>query len=234
MTSSFLLQLDTSTHVAAAINGGNSSTELEAVTLELDADADVIEMKVWGAINVLDPGAAGVAETEEAAEWQDFSPSLLVNLSPNPGPKTLHVRVRDDVWNEATAAASIVLGKEVAAPVRPRTPGWPTPPKRQRRSRQQPVKRLRSTTRLSVGPSSRGKDEARFLSEVSVRVPLPSYEVGAVGQAPAGRLEVATTVRRFAAIGHRAQIVVGTPEYSIKRGAIGPQMQATLEALEVL
>lgn len=123
MTSSFKVVLDTTTHVGVEINGGNQNTKNTTVTLELTLDPDVELVKIWGSINPLDPANAGFGETEEGAVWLSPESSFLVNTTTNGGQKTLHVRVRDDVGNEATDAASINLQVEGEVP-----PPSPSPP----------------------------------------------------------------------------------------------------------
>lgn len=120
MSASFRLTLDTVTHVEAAINGGKGTTEKPTVTLELTLDPDAALVKIWGDINPLDPMDAGMGTTEGEAEWLEATDDWLVALTTNPGPKELHVRVQDDVGNEATASASIVLSGET--PVEPEPP----------------------------------------------------------------------------------------------------------------
>lgn len=112
MASSFKLTLDTVTHVEAAINGGKGFTEKPTVTLELALDPDVVLVKIWGDINPLDPMNAGMGTTEAGAEWLEATADWLVALTTNPALKELHVRVQDDVGNEATASASITLSGE--------------------------------------------------------------------------------------------------------------------------
>lgn len=126
MADSFLLTLDTVTHLAAAINGGKPETLNPTVTLELALDPDAAEVKIWGTINPLDPMNAGMGETEEGAEWMPATPDFLVALTTNLGLKELNVRVRDDVLNEAEAHSEIRLVSEEPPP----TP-TPTPPSQQ-------------------------------------------------------------------------------------------------------
>lgn len=127
MSASFLLTLDTVTHVAASVNGGKGTTEKPTVTLELALDPDAALVKIWGDINPLDPMNAGMGTTEGAAEWIEASADFLVALTTNPGKKELHVRVQDDVGNEATATASITLSGE-GPPLPPEPEPEPTHP----------------------------------------------------------------------------------------------------------
>jgi len=128
MSASFTLTLDTQTSVEASINGGKADTESSTVTLELVLDADAALVKVWGTINPLDPANAGFGETEEGAEWIPAASSFLVHTTTNPGQKTLHVLVRDDVDNEAQDEASITLqGEGPPIPPPPRPSQAPSP-----------------------------------------------------------------------------------------------------------
>lgn len=119
MPSSFKVTLDTTTQLGVEINGGNSTTKNTTVTLELALDPDAVLVKVWGSINPLDPANAGFGETEEGAEWLPAESVFLVNTTTNGGQKTLHVRVQDDVGNEATDSASINLQVEGEIPPAP-------------------------------------------------------------------------------------------------------------------
>jgi hypothetical protein len=121
VSASFRLTLDTVTHVEAAINGGKGATSKPTVTLELALDPDAALVKIWGAINPLDPMNAGMGTTEAAAEWLEATDDWLVALTTNPGAKELHVAVKDDVENEARASASILLEGE-GPPVPPVEP----------------------------------------------------------------------------------------------------------------
>lgn len=112
MSASFRLTLDTQANVEARINGGKGFTEKPTVTFELTLDPDIVLVKIWGSVNPLDPMNAGIGTTEEEAEWLAASADWLLALTTNPGLKELHVRVQDDVGNEATAAASITLSGE--------------------------------------------------------------------------------------------------------------------------
>lgn len=235
MTASFKLTLDTQAHVSAQINHGNATTEKERVTFELSGDADLIEMKVWGSINLLDPGAEHIGETEEAAEWQPYSEDFLLNLSANPGEKVLHVKVRDDVWNEATATASIRLGEEVIPPAPPPRPtnGPPTKPPRKR---QQPERRsLRTSTTLRVAARPIIGDIHVAPHRVDLPLPTATFTAARASQRLTAPLKVATTVGGNGAVGHRSRIGVAPPRHEAAIvTALGPEMQATLEALGIL
>jgi hypothetical protein len=160
MTSTFEVTLDTQTQVGVAINGNNSTTESDIVTLELAFEEDVIEVKIWGDINPLDPANSEFGETEETAPWIPVSPSFLVHLTTSEGQKRLNARVKDDVWNEATGSDTIVLGEEVIIPGPPTPSQQPLPlpgrPEPRRVEAEEVVVRssIRLRTRASVRTDS--------------------------------------------------------------------------------
>lgn len=230
MSSNFLLELDTATSVAASINGSNSSTDSVTVTLALDADPDVIEVKVWGDIDPTNPANADYAETLGAADWIEFEESFVVVLNPAPGQKTLHVRVRDDVWNEADAQDSIVLGGEITppAPERPAQHFPPTPP----RPRPEPervtvrsISRVRVRGHAIVRTVQRRESLVRFRSRVRGddhrRVPVRS------------RIELRTRVATHGTRGQRIPLRVRSAS-KVSRIDLGPETLATLDALDLL
>jgi hypothetical protein len=120
----FNLTLDTAapTGVTASINTGASVTTSQSVTLRAhtdDASATGYQVKVWGNV---DTGAdANIQASEGASAW--FTPTwstnnadISVTLSSGDGTKTLNLKIRDDVWNESSAASdSITL--DTSAPV---------------------------------------------------------------------------------------------------------------------
>lgn len=173
MTASFRLTLDTVTHVAAAINGGKGFTEKPTVTLELALDPDAALVKIWGDINPLDPMNAGMATTEAGAEWLEATADWLVALTTNPGLKELHVRVQDDVANEATASASITLSGE----------GPPVPPVEPEPTHPQPLP-------ASGGPEVVPEPERRHL-----------ISIGSVGKISSSSSVAASRVMAPATIG---------------------------------
>ena len=63
-------------------------------------------MKVWGSI----VGAAA----EKDANWENFSATKTVTLADGDGLKTIYVKVRDNVWNEAEpVSATITLNTSI-------------------------------------------------------------------------------------------------------------------------
>ena len=110
MASYFNLTLDTlaPSGITLSINEGAQYTTSTTVQLTIgcsDSDKTGYQMKIWG-IN-------GVA-TESAASWETFSSTKSVTLPSGDGLKTVYVKVRDDVYNESSAAnASITLNTAV-------------------------------------------------------------------------------------------------------------------------
>lgn len=112
MASYFNLILDTlaPSGVSLSINSGAQYTTSTTVSLTIscsDSDTTGYQMKIWG-IN-------GVS-SESAATWETFTTTKNVTLSNGDGLKTVYVKVRDDVYNESSAASdSITLNTAVPA-----------------------------------------------------------------------------------------------------------------------
>lgn len=234
MSSSFQLTLDTVTSLAAKINGGKAATLSSLVTLELDLDTDAVEVKIWGDINPLDPGNAGVGETEAGAEWLPAKASFPLALTTNPAPKHLHVRVRDDAWNEATADASIQLGEEAPLPVpRPQRPrpakGKPEPRPREHR------RRLVSVVRAPAAQSR--ADLACNLNADGMQIPAPPTSTGIAVITKLDPVQVQTGVHtstrsRLAGIPPVYPAAPHASAVATKRD--GPELIAILEALDII
>lgn len=127
MASSFKLTLDTTApSLTAILAGGAAVTSVRKINLALkitDTSRVGYQYKVWGDI------AGGV--TEEEAEWQTYGEAeektVEVELTSGDGTKHVHVKARDDVWNETSGIEkSIELNTSV--PVITITAG-PTPTK---------------------------------------------------------------------------------------------------------
>ena len=106
MASYFQLTLDTlaPTISSFTINSGASVTTSRNVTLNI-ASEDAAAMKIWG--------IDGVA-TEQAASWETFAGTKSVTLTSGDGAKTIHIKVRDSVYNESAASqASITLSTAI-------------------------------------------------------------------------------------------------------------------------
>lgn len=111
MAAFFNLTLDTLAPqgVTLKINAGAIYTAKKAVTLAIgcsDASTAGYSMKIWGSI----VGAA----TESDAKWENFSTTKAATLTDGDGLKTVYVKVRDNVWNEAEpVSATITLNTSI-------------------------------------------------------------------------------------------------------------------------
>lgn len=111
MAAHFTLTLDTTAPggVTLSIDAGAATTTDQSVDLAIatsDGDTTSYQMKVWGSV---DPAAdAQVQTTEGASAWIAFSTSKTVTVSTGDGLKTLNVKVRDDVFNESSAASDTI------------------------------------------------------------------------------------------------------------------------------
>ena len=110
MANFFNLTLDTLAPSISSftINSGAAITTNRAVTLAIACgDADVTSMKIWGYDSHL---------TEADASWETFAASKSVNLPSADGQYTLHIKVRDDVYNESSeSTATITLSTAIPA-----------------------------------------------------------------------------------------------------------------------
>lgn len=104
MASFFNLTLDTKAPIGVTlqINGDAEYTTTKAVTLTIgcsDENKTGYQMKVWGIENV---------ENEETAQWENYSESKSVNLTAGNGLKTVHIKIRDDVFNESEEVSDTI------------------------------------------------------------------------------------------------------------------------------
>lgn len=112
MASYFYLTLDTLSPlgVSLKINNGATYTTNHTVTLSIgcsDSDLTGYQMKIWGIDGI---------SSESAASWEAFTTSKSVKLQTGDGLKTVHIKVRDDVYNESSeVTASITLNTAVPA-----------------------------------------------------------------------------------------------------------------------
>ena len=111
MAAFFNLTLDTLAPqgVTLKINAGAIYTSNKAVTLAIgcsDASTAGYSMKIWGSISG--------ATTEATAKWENYSTTKTVTLTDGDGLKTIYVKVRDNVWNEAEpVSATITLNTSI-------------------------------------------------------------------------------------------------------------------------
>jgi len=119
MASFFQLTLDTTgpqTPTFAIAAGAAFATSQTTVVNFTTADSPTTgyQVKIWG--NVDAAFNAAIQATEEASEWITFSAEVAVKLSSGDGTKTLHAKIRDDVWNE-TAELSDTIVLDTTVPV---------------------------------------------------------------------------------------------------------------------
>lgn len=112
MASFFNLTLDTAAPAGLDIklNAGALYTTSNVVTLATtltDKDTTGYQMKIWGIAD---------AATEDDATWGSFQASKSITLPEGDGLKTVYVKVRDDVGNEA-AAVNAAITLDTAVPV---------------------------------------------------------------------------------------------------------------------
>lgn len=104
MASFFNLTLDTKAPagVTLQINNNAEYTTTKAVTLTIgcsDENKSGYQMKVWGIENV---------EDEQTAQWENYAESKSVNLTDGNGLKTVHIKIRDDVFNESEEVSDTI------------------------------------------------------------------------------------------------------------------------------
>lgn len=111
MASYFNLELDTTgpASPAISINGGDALTTGQSVTAGIttgDGDTTGYQMKIWGDV---DTGTdANIQDTEVGSTWIAFAATKAVELSAGDGSKTLHLKIRDDVYNESSEATDSI------------------------------------------------------------------------------------------------------------------------------
>lgn len=111
MASYFSLTLDTTgpAGVTAEINDGDATTTDQSVTLAIatsDSPTTGYQMKVWGDVD--EAADANIQAAEGDSTWIAFSTTQAVELAATDGTKTLHVKVRDSVYNESSEATDTI------------------------------------------------------------------------------------------------------------------------------
>lgn len=190
-------------------------------TLTLTSN-DAAEVKVWGDIDVTWPGNASFGETEAEAEWIEFAEIIAVRLS---GAKQLHVRVRDDVWNESSVL-TVGIG---SLP--------PPPPPGPRPSHTLPeaapdapdVRTVVTTSRLRI--TSTGRIIAA--PKTAVGLALTSGGRITARRASVGRLVVGSTALLQVRSSGRVEVAI-TETAAVHRRHEGPQTEAVLLDLDLL
>jgi hypothetical protein len=104
VTATYPLELDTIPPGVPEFSiAGNETTTPYVVVSTASEDPTVGTMKIWGDVDEsYDPG---IQTSEEDSDWIAFSPLRTVKLRASGGVTTLHVRVRDDVFNPSAAAS---------------------------------------------------------------------------------------------------------------------------------
>ena len=119
MASFFKLVLDTTGPQSPtfAIAAGASFVSSQTTTADFstaDSSTTGYQVKIWG--NVDTTFNSAIQATEAASEWITYSASIAVKLSSGDGVKTLHAKIRDDVWNE-TAELTDTVTLDTTVPV---------------------------------------------------------------------------------------------------------------------
>lgn len=100
-----------------SIAGGASFVTSQTTVVNFgtsDSPTTGYQVKIWGAVDT--SFDAAIQATEGASEWKTFSAEVAVKLSSGDGSKTLHAKIRDDVWNE-TAELSDSVTLDTTVPV---------------------------------------------------------------------------------------------------------------------
>jgi hypothetical protein len=233
MASNFPLTLDTVTSVAASINEGAESTQSKLVTLGLSADPNVVQCKVWGDIDPENPANSDYGINVGDAPWIAYQESFQVVLDPlDEGVRTLHVRVRDDLDNEADASDSIILDTEaVVAPPAPRriAPNYPQPTAKPRRHQADRIITSRTVIRIRV--RTRVIPRApRITTSIPFQVQFESARrhTPRIGVTPRLRLDARSKPPLT-----QTGIEVAAVE-AIDRTDVGPEILAAMELLDVI
>jgi hypothetical protein len=79
-----------------------------------DSSTSGYQVKIWGNVDVA--FNAAIQATEGASEWITYNAEVAVKLSSGDGSKTLHAKIRDDVWNE-TAELSDSIELDTTSPI---------------------------------------------------------------------------------------------------------------------
>jgi hypothetical protein len=111
MGTNFTLTLDTTAPATPAIviDGGNAYATSQSVTAGVttgDGTTAGYQMKIWGDVDTA--ADANVQATEGASSWIAFSATKAITLSSGDGTKTLHMKLRDDVWNETSEVTDTI------------------------------------------------------------------------------------------------------------------------------
>jgi len=105
MASYFTLTKDTlgPAGTSVSIESGAAYATNQIVNLTIgtsDTPVTGYQMKIWGNVDVAYD--ANIQATEGASAWQTYATSKQIKLSATDGSKTIHCRIRDDVYNEGS------------------------------------------------------------------------------------------------------------------------------------
>jgi len=106
VSASTTITLDTTGPAGVALNidsGAAFSTDLDvsAQPTTTDTDTTGYQMKIWGDVDPANDANVGVAEAD--SNWIALANPYTVRLSTGDGPKTLNVRLRDEVGNPSSS-----------------------------------------------------------------------------------------------------------------------------------
>lgn len=226
MAASVLIHLDTTPPILV-VGAAQDAGDPTLVTLDLSADTDTAEMKVWGAIDDTDPLNASYGTNEAGADWIPYDPFAVVRAHPAGG--ELFIRVRDDVWNPSTPGSFEVVTDgttPVEPPVTPprRVPGWPVEPQKPRRTFDHSVRStlgIRATARTGIHASEAARLRIRSRFHLS--------------SSSANGSQTILRVRRthVAAMRHDSDIQVRST-YSLTKSGISTTDVAALIELDII
>lgn len=119
MASFFKLTLDTTGPGGATLKiaeGASFVTSQTTVANLATSDTPTTgyQVKLWG--NVDTSFNANIQATEGASEWITFNTEVAIKLSSGDGTKTIHAKIRDDVFNE-TAELTDTVTLDTTVPV---------------------------------------------------------------------------------------------------------------------
>jgi hypothetical protein len=116
----FEVTLDTTGPATPTFKVAAGATYITSVTTTADfttADSSTTgyQVKIWGT-DIDKTFNSAIQETEEASEWISFAASVAIKVKSGDGTKTVHAKIRDDVWNE-TAELSDSVTLDTTVPV---------------------------------------------------------------------------------------------------------------------
>lgn len=127
MANYFNLTLDTVAPVSPSLvlAGGVGVINTQLITATIgttDKSTTGYTMKIWGSLDLAQAKSDGLVSssaedtTEQSAQWVTFASSKQLKLAAGDGPKTIYLKLRDDVYNiSAQVSKSITL--DTAAPI---------------------------------------------------------------------------------------------------------------------